>query len=133
MDKIPLSNKTSVAVSVGSDVTVLTQTRVNMTCEAEGVPKPKLTWLRDGQPVRSEVNSSLVLTITTLEDAGQVTCFAENLAGNTTLSTDIGVIGKEACNTKKPASAFPGFCHRFHVYKRRCFSSQYQEFQSDKE
>jgi len=93
--KIPLSNKTSVDVSVGSDVTVLTYTRVNITCEADGVPRAKITWLRDGKPISSAAGSSLVLSISTLEDAGQVTCFAGNLAGNATLSTNMDVIGKE--------------------------------------
>lgn len=93
---IPLSNKTSVDVSIGSDITVLTQTRVNITCKVDGVPKPEITWLRDAKPVKSDTDSSLVLTITALEDAGQVTCVAENMAGNATRSTDIHVIGKKA-------------------------------------
>ena len=95
MGKLPLSNKTSVDVSIGSDVTVITHTRVNITCEASGVPTPEITWLRDGVLLTSETNSSLVLIITTLYDAEQVTCFAENLAGNATLSTNIDAIGKK--------------------------------------
>lgn len=96
MDKIPLTNDTLVRVSVGSDVTVLTQTRVNVTCEVSGVPKPKITWLKDDKRVESEEDSYLVLIIRNVEDAGQVTCHAENLAGNASLSTNIDVIGKKA-------------------------------------
>ena len=96
MGNIPLSNKTSVDVSIGSDVTVLTQTRINITCKVDGVPKPEITWLRDAIPVKSDTDSSLVLTIRALEDAGQVTCVAENMAGNASQSTDINVIGKKA-------------------------------------
>ena len=95
MDKIPLTNNTSVQVSIGSDVTVLTQTRVNVTCDVSGVPKPKVSWLKDGEQVGSEEDSSLVLTIRNVEDAGQVTCQAENLAGKATRSTNIDVIGKK--------------------------------------
>ena len=96
MDKIPLTNDTLVQVSAGSDVTVLTQTRVNVTCEASGVPKPKITWLKDDKRVESEENIYLVLNIRNMEDAGQVTCHAKNLAGNASLSTDIDVTGKKA-------------------------------------
>ena len=97
MGRLPLSNKTSVDVLIGSDVTVITHTRVNITCQASGVPTPEITWLRDGVRLTSETNSSLVLIIATLADAQQVTCFAENLAGKATLSTNIDVIGKKLC------------------------------------
>lgn len=76
-------------------MTVLTQTRVNITCKVDGIPKPQVTWLRDGKRVKSDAVNSLVVTITGLEDAGQVSCFAENMAGNATLSTDVDVVGKE--------------------------------------
>ena len=95
MDKIPLTNDTFVQVSVGSDVTVLTQTRVNVTCEVSGVPNPRITWLKDDKRVESEENSYLVLIIRNVEDASQVTCHARNLAGNTSLSTNIDVVGKK--------------------------------------
>ena len=96
MDKIPLTNDTLVQVSVGSDVTVLTQTRVNVTCEVSGVPKPTITWLKDDKQVESEENDYLVLIIRNVEDAGLVTCHAKNLAGNASLSTNIDVTGKKA-------------------------------------
>lgn len=83
-------------ILAGSDATVLTQTRVNVTCEVSGVPKPKITWLKDGKRVESEEDSSLVLTIRDVKDAGQVICHAENLAGNATMSSNIDVIGKKA-------------------------------------
>lgn len=95
MDKISLTNDTSVEVLAGSDVTVLTQTRVNITCEVSGIPKPKITWLKDGKGVESEEDSSLVLTIRDVKDAGQITCHAANLAGNATISSNIDVIGKK--------------------------------------
>ena len=74
---------------------MLTQTRVNVTCEVSGVPNPKITWLKDDKRVESEENSYLVLIIRNVEDAGQVTCHARNLAGNASLSTNIDVIGKK--------------------------------------
>lgn len=78
---------------------MLSYTRVNITCQASGTPTPKITWLRKGVPVKSYDNSSLVLSISDRDDAGQVTCIAENLAGNATQGTKIDVIGKEIHNT----------------------------------
>ena len=78
---------------------MLTYTRVNITCQARGIPTPEITWLRKGLPVKSYDNSYLVLTISDRDDAGQVTCIAENLAGNATQGTKIDVIGKEIHNT----------------------------------
>lgn len=96
MDKISLTNDTSVELSAGSDVTVLTQTRVNITCEVSGIPKPKITWLKDDMLLESEEDISLILAIRDMKDAGQVTCHAENLAGNATISSNIDVIGKKS-------------------------------------
>ena len=95
MDKVSLTNDTSVEILAGSDVTVLTQTRVNITCDVNGVPKPKVTWLKNGRLVDSEDGSFLVMTIRDVKDAGQVTCHAENWAGNATISSNIDVIGKK--------------------------------------
>ena len=78
---------------------MLTYTRVNITCQASGIPTPEITWLRKGVPIKSYENSYLLLTISDRDDAGQVTCIAENLAGNATQSTKIDVIGKEIHNT----------------------------------
>ena len=61
----------------------------------DGVPTPEITWLRNGKPVKSKTGNSLEMTISAVEDAGQVACLAQNIAGNATLSTDINVIGKE--------------------------------------
>ena len=96
MNEIPLTNDTLVQVSAGSDVRVLTHTRVNVTCEVSGVPKPTITWLKDDKRVESEENDYLVLNIKNVEDAGQVTCHAKNLAGNASLNTNIDVTGKKA-------------------------------------
>ena len=101
VDKISLANKTSVAFAVGSDITVLTQTRVNITCAVDGLPKPKITWLKDGKPIAAETGNSLEMTVSAVDDAGQVTCLAQNMVGNATLSSDIDVVGKKATSGKK--------------------------------
>ena len=101
MDKISLANKTSVAFAVGSDITVLTQTRVNITCAVGGLPKPEITWLKDGKTVAAETGNSLEMTVSAVDDAGQVTCLAQNMVGNATLSSDIDVVGKKTTSGKK--------------------------------
>ena len=82
-------------VTVGSDVTVLTLSRVNITCVVSGIPKPSITWLRDGEQLDTEEGSFLVLSIQDVRDAGKITCQAENMAGKAALSTIMNVIGRE--------------------------------------
>lgn len=94
-DRIPLTNATLVKVTVGSEVTVLTQSQINITCVVSGIPKPNITWLRDGERLEAEEGSFLVLNIQDVNDAGRITCQAENMAGKAALSTIINVIGRE--------------------------------------
>lgn len=85
-------------VTVGSEVTVLTQSQINITCVVSGIPKPNITWLRDGEQLEAEEGSFLVLNIQDVNDAGRITCQAENMAGKAVLSTIINIIGREKKN-----------------------------------
>lgn len=118
VDKISLANKTSVDFPVGSDITVLTQTRVNITCQVDGLPKPEITWLKDGNPVAAETGNSLEMTISGVEDAGQVTCIAQNIMGNATLSSGIDVVGKETTNRKSNVFLSPTPLEKVTAFER---------------
>lgn len=66
-------------------------TRVRLQCEADGLPKPKVTWLKNGQPfpatgLRHTMLStgSLEFVSVQIEDSGNYTCLVSNQAGNLT-------------------------------------------------
>ncbi|KAL4635075.1 hemicentin-1 [Arapaima gigas] len=81
-----------------SDVTVMKGNDVTLECEADGVPRPALTWLKDGRPVVSSrdvlvLNESRLLQIrnSKISDTGRYVCVAINLAGQTDSKYNINV------------------------------------------
>ncbi|XP_031169752.1 hemicentin-1 isoform X2 [Sander lucioperca] len=79
-----------VAVTKGGDVT--------LQCSAEGVPRPAVTWLKDGRPITGQhgakvLNEGRLLQIkdAKVSDTGRYTCFAVNVAGQADSRHDISV------------------------------------------
>ena len=67
-------------------------------CEAEGNPKPKVTWLKQNSslPADKRVVSSrggLMITDVKSEDEGLYTCVARNILGEMALSATLTVQG----------------------------------------
>lgn len=61
---------------------------VALQCKAMGSPPPRITWLRGGEPLQpserhhfTHANQLLVISSTTLEDAGRYTCVMSNPLG----------------------------------------------------
>ena len=72
-----------------------------LSCQASGIPKPKLTWSKNGHQnipethVKQEVDSKLLMFQSIqLEHSGVYTCTATNQFGNASTSTNVTVIGK---------------------------------------
>lgn len=81
-----------VAVTKGGDVT--------LQCAAEGVPRPAVTWLKDGRPITGQhgakvLNEGRLLQIkdAKVSDTGRYTCIAVNVAGQADSKHDISVHG----------------------------------------
>ncbi|XP_012591877.2 hemicentin-1 [Microcebus murinus] len=70
---------------------------IMLSCEADGLPPPDITWHKDGQAItesiRQRVLSSGALQIAFAQpgDAGQYTCTAANAAGSSSTSTRLTV------------------------------------------
>ncbi|XP_061739556.1 hemicentin-1 [Nerophis ophidion] len=71
---------------------------VMLQCAAEGVPRPAVTWLKDGRPITSQhgakvLNEGRVLQIkdAKVADTGRYTCIAVNVAGQVDSKHDISV------------------------------------------
>lgn len=66
---------------------------VNLTCRATGIPRPVVTWYKDGQPVPREditrVNGMSLLPLKNVQpyDQGKYCCEAENAEGRNRSST----------------------------------------------
>lgn len=85
---------------VDDDVTVTKGGDVTLQCAAEGVPRPAITWLKDGRPVTGQhgakvLNEGRLLQIkdAKVSDTGRYTCIAVNLAGQADSKHDVSVHG----------------------------------------
>ncbi|XP_028823701.1 hemicentin-1 isoform X1 [Denticeps clupeoides] len=81
-----------------SDVTVTRGGHVTLDCEADGVPRPAVTWLKDGRPLtpsgRTRVwNDGRLLQVADarVADTGRYTCVAANVAGHADSKYDLSV------------------------------------------
>ncbi|KAG8197320.1 hypothetical protein JTE90_013447 [Oedothorax gibbosus] len=76
---------------------------LELECAAEGIPMPRLTWYRNGEPLESNMTGEgkyekhvqrLRINRLVEEDSGQYACYAENVAGtimrNVTVSVTMG-------------------------------------------
>ncbi|TKS74334.1 Hemicentin-1 Fibulin-6 [Collichthys lucidus] len=80
------------------DVTVTKGGDVTLQCAAEGVPRPAVTWLKDGRPITGQhgakvLNEGRLLQIkdAKVSDTGRYTCIAVNVAGQADSKHDISV------------------------------------------
>ncbi|XP_075981813.1 hemicentin-1-like [Anticarsia gemmatalis] len=83
----------SIAGNVGNNIVeghvVPLRRSIVLKCEADGHPRPKITWLKDTQKLSESVsniqrvlgNSLLAIWSAGVRDAGQYICVAENIAG----------------------------------------------------
>ncbi|XP_041098662.1 hemicentin-1 isoform X2 [Polyodon spathula] len=72
------------------NVTVTASVRASLNCETTGIPRPQITWTKNGVPLNFDLqwsayrllsSGSLVITSPTNQDAGQFECTATNEAG----------------------------------------------------
>nr|XP_061831771.1 hemicentin-1-like isoform X1 [Nerophis lumbriciformis] len=80
------------------DVIVTKGGDLMLQCAADGVPRPAVTWLKDGRPITSQhgakvLNEGRVLQIkdAKVADTGRYTCIAVNVAGQVDSKHDISV------------------------------------------
>lgn len=85
---------------VSDDVAVTKGGDVSLQCAAEGIPKPAITWVKDGRPVSGQqrakiLNEGRLLQIRNVKvsDTGRYTCIAVNAAGQADRRQDISVHG----------------------------------------
>ncbi|GAA6099393.1 hemicentin-1 isoform X2 [Tachysurus ichikawai] len=90
----------SISLSDGGkgDVTVVRGGNVTLQCEADGVPRPAITWLKDGRPLGTGLGVQILSDgrLVRIRDAqvghtGRYTCIAVNVAGQDESKHDVTV------------------------------------------
>ncbi|EDO32296.1 predicted protein, partial [Nematostella vectensis] len=89
---IPPGDGSPVKVSVGDNITVITDTPLLIDCEVSGIPFPSVVWVKDGRVLMGEGyvifdNGTLVLRRARPADSGRYTCTANNSRGKDHISS----------------------------------------------
>lgn len=89
-----------VTLTTGDNVTALTNTSITIQCPTTGIPKPTVTWTKDGQQILSggrytiQDDGSLMISEADKEDTARYTCIADSVAGKDSASSVVLVVGK---------------------------------------
>ncbi|XP_023810079.1 hemicentin-1 isoform X2 [Oryzias latipes] len=80
------------------DITVIKGGNITLDCAAEGVPKPAVSWLKDGRPITGQhgakvLNDGRLLQIRDADvtDTGRYTCVSVNVVGQADSKYDVSV------------------------------------------
>lgn len=95
------------------EITVVKGSSTSMTCLTDGTPTPRMSWLRDSQPLGLDDH----LTVSTqgmviqlikaeTEDSGRYTCIASNEAGEVSKHFNLKVLGMYTLNTEELPISF---------------------------
>ncbi|XP_068096243.1 hemicentin-1 isoform X2 [Hyperolius riggenbachi] len=81
------------------NISVVEKNPVTLTCEVSGIPTPRITWYKDGQPIHPNdtlqvISGGMIFRFmhTALSDAGIYQCVASNAAGVQTKSFHLNVL-----------------------------------------
>ena len=94
-------------------MTALINTSITIQCPTNGVPPPTVTWTKDDQEIPSggrykvQDDGSLVISKADEKYNAQYTCTSSNVAGNSSASSIVQIVGKNFTTSK-------GFLTRCH-------------------
>ena len=97
---VEAQDRSPITLTVGDNVTALSNTSITIQCPTSGVPTPSVAWTKDGQEIPSggkykvQDDSSLVIVKADEYDSGQYTCIADSVAGKDSKSSTVQVVGK---------------------------------------
>ena len=87
-------------MTVGNNISELLYVDISLFCPVSGLPKPEVTWKKDGKVLipgdtyTIDSNGTLKFNANTLDADGLYTCIAENVAGKDVLSSVINLQGR---------------------------------------
>lgn len=83
------------------DVTVIKGNLASLLCNADGIPPPTVSWFKDGGTLFPDhnivflnLNTTLEIGSTQVDDTGRYTCVANNTAGQAGRHFNLKVLGE---------------------------------------
>ena len=101
---IEAKDRTPITLTIGDNVTALTNTSITIQCPTSGEPTPTVTWTKDGEDLPSDGrytvqdDGSLLIDKADEADKAQYTCLAESVAGKDSASSTVKIAGEFFCN-----------------------------------
>ena len=98
---IEAQDRSPITMTIGDNVTALTDTNITIQCRASGIPTPAVTWTKDGQKLSGDGSytvrdgGSLVINRADEQDAARYTCTANSIAGKDSASSTVQIVGKK--------------------------------------
>ena len=119
---MPASVETSGVISKPE---VIVNKTITLFCPAAGVPRPEVTWFRDGQVIDNQTDDAVVvlddgwrlhIPNAGISHASRYSCRAENIAGISEKHFDLDVLGNDSHelqyddNTSHTSTSRPTVC-----------------------
>lgn len=108
---IKITTRQPVNASIGSKITTIPGNKLTLTCNASGLPEPKLMWKRNELLAQAGGSTYQVPALRT-SDTGVYTCVASNLAGEVMATSHVIVLGRYLIKKQRR--------HSWLVRDRRC-------------
>ena len=92
-------DRSPITLTIGDNVTALTNTSITIQCPTSGVPTPTVTWAKVGQEILSggryaiQEDGSLLISEADEEDSAGYTCTADSVAGKDRASSTVQIVG----------------------------------------
>ena len=97
---IEAKDRSPITLTIGDNVTALTNTSINIQCPTSGVPAPTVTWTKDTQEILSggrfivRDDGSLLISEAGEEDSARYTCTTDSIAGKDSASSTVKIAGE---------------------------------------
>jgi len=97
---IEAQDRGPITLSIGDDVTALTNTSIAIECPTSGVPTPTVTWTQDNQEITNndmhtvQDDGSLLISEAIEEHSARYTCIADSIIGKDSASSKVQIVGK---------------------------------------
>ena len=97
---IKAQDRNPITLTIGDNVTAITNTSITIQCHTSGVPTPSVTWTKDDQDIPSDGrytvqdDGSLLISEADEEDTARYTCTADSVAGKDSASSTVQIVGK---------------------------------------
>ena len=119
-------------------MTALTNTSITIQCPTTGVPKPSVTWTKDGQEIptggryRVQDDGSLMIYEAGEEDNARYTCTADSAVGEDSSTSIVKIVGKKltGCVLRLSTIRKMAFAWLFTSYNKSVILHEVIEFTS---